>query len=232
MKLNPQQLEAATTTEGPLLILAGAGAGKTKTIVERVIEIVRSGTDPRNILCVTFTNKAAAEMRERIVKRLIEEKLIEEIVSDYSSRPMHQLYYYAPTIKTFHGLGLQILKENYDAAGLLKHFTILDPDDGKSIVKKKVEEMGLDPKQYEPAKIRNAISKEKGNFKSLEDYKKGIASYSMEVVANVWAEYNRELSKQGAVDFDDLIIKPIELLEKSSALRDKYLTKIQRVRTR
>lgn len=222
MKLNPQQLEAATTTEGPLLILAGAGAGKTKTIVERVIEIVKKGTDPRNILCVTFTNKAAAEMRERIIKRLIEEKLIENTPNDYSDRKGSALYYYAPTIKTFHGLGLQILKENHAAAGLLKHFTILDPDDGKSIVKKKVEEMGLDTKHYEPAKIRNAISREKGNFKSIDDYKKGIASYSMEVIANVWAEYNKELARQGAVDFDDLIIKPIEMLEADKELRSRY----------
>ncbi len=209
VNLNEKQLQASKHINGPLLILAGAGAGKTKTITERVVEIVKSGTDPRNILCVTFTNKAAKEMRERIIGRLEEEKLYDE-------------YTIAPTIKTFHSLGLWILKRESHEAGLKKDFVILDSADSRSIVKNILEEMNYDIKVYEPTKIRNAISREKGDFVSVKDYAEKTSSFTMEVVTKVWKRYEEELRTQGAVDFDDLIIRTVNLLREKGEIRARY----------
>lgn len=209
MKLNDRQLEAVKHINGPLLILAGAGAGKTKTITERVVEIVKSGVSPHNILCVTFTNKAAAEMRERILHRLGEDGLYDEY-----SKP--------PIIKTFHSLGLWILKNESHNVGLSRNFTILDSDDSRSIVKKILEARGYDTKVYDPSKIRNAISREKGDFVTVAEYQNRISSYTMEVVAEVWRGYEAELREQEAVDFDDLILKTVELLRDDEQTRTKY----------
>lgn len=220
--LNDKQKEAATTINGPLLILAGAGAGKTKTIVERVIEIVRSGTDPANILCVTFTNKAAAEMRERILHRLKEEKMVEDYVDIKNGFNSFASQNFLPTIKTFHSLGLYILKREYQAAGLLKNFVILDTDDSRSIIKSFLDAGEYDTKVYDPSKIRNAISREKGDFHTPDDYRKKVASYSMDVIVNAWEHYESKLREMGAVDFDDLIIRVVELLRDNIALRNKY----------
>ena len=129
--LNERQQEAVLHTEGPLLILAGAGAGKTKTITERIVEIVKKGTDPRSILAVTFTNKAAKEMRERIVSRLTDEHIIEK------ENPFH----HTPLIKTFHSLGLMMLSEQSGRLGLNRHPTILDSSDTLSIIKKALKHL-------------------------------------------------------------------------------------------
>ncbi len=209
VQLNAKQLEATEHISGPLLILAGAGAGKTKTITERVVKIVKSGIDPAHILCVTFTNKAAAEMRERILNRLKEESLYDE-------------YTQAPLIKTFHSLGLWILKRETDAAQLPKNFTILDSDDSRSIVKRILEGQGVDIKMYDPSKIRNAISREKGDFRTPEMYSSKIANYTMEIVHNTWKSYEKELRDQGAVDFDDLLLKTVEILRDNQNIREKY----------
>jgi len=207
--LNEKQLEASLNLNGPLLILAGAGAGKTKTITERVVEIVKSGIDPRNILCVTFTNKAAKEMRERILHRLEEEKLYDE-------------YTIPPTIKTFHSLGLWILKKESEYAGLKKDFVILDSADSRGLVKSILEELSYDTKVYEPTKIRNAISREKGDFIDVKDYAAKANSFTMEVVTMVWKRYEEELRSQGAVDFDDLIVRVVNMLRENSVVREKY----------
>jgi DNA helicase-2/ATP-dependent DNA helicase PcrA len=210
--LNEKQQEAVLYTEGPLLILAGAGAGKTKTISERIVQIVRGGTAPSNILAVTFTNKAAKEMRGRIISRLQEEALL----------PSYYQYQDLPTIKTFHGLGLMILSEQSSLAGLLKHPTILDTSDTLSIIKQALEMLGIDPKQYEPSKIRGVISREKSDFVSRADYEKKVASAFMDVVSKVWRIYEDELHKQKAVDFDDLIVRAVMLLEENAAVRTHY----------
>ena len=207
--LNDKQLEASKTITGPLLILAGAGAGKTKTITERVVEIVRAGNAVERILCVTFTNKAAAEMRERISKRLKEEGLLDEWGG-------------APIIKTFHSLGLWLMRRESGYLGLNKNFTILDSDDTRGIVKRILEDRGFDTKMYEPAKIRNAISREKGDFVTVNEYRSLVSSYTMDVVATVWGLYEEELRNQGAVDFDDLIVRCVEMLENDTFIREKY----------
>jgi DNA helicase-2/ATP-dependent DNA helicase PcrA len=223
VKLNDKQYDAAHSIAGPLLILAGAGAGKTKTIVERVVEIVRNGVEPRNILCVTFTNKAAAEMRERIMHRLHEEKMIDEYDKfEAMKNSMYKNTFNTPTIKTFHSLGMWIMRREAESAGLSKNFVILDSDDSKSIVKRYLEAQDLDTKIYEPAKIRNGISREKGDFKTFLDYEKKVASYSMEITLNAWKNYEASLKEQGALDFDDLIIKTVELLRDNILIRKKY----------
>lgn len=250
--LNKKQKEAVLHTEGPLLILAGAGAGKTKTITERIVEIIKNGTDPRAILAVTFTNKAAKEMRERIVNRLEEEHVIEkgrpnlsevrggtsvfaksymeygEEKTSSSNKEIRQIrsplnpYHHTPVIKTFHSLGLMMLSEQSEHIGLLKHPTILDSADSLSIIKNAVEQLGIDPKVNDPSKIRSIISREKGDFTSLSDYKKKVATAQMDIVASVWRIYDEELKKQKAVDFDDLIIKAVHMLEDHPQIREYY----------
>lgn len=210
--LNNNQQEAVLHTEGPLLILAGAGAGKTKTITERIVELVKKGTDPRAILAVTFTNKAAREMRERIMHRLEEERVIEH------DNP----YHHAPVVKTFHSLGLMILSEYGSRLGLQKHPTILDSSDSLSIIKSAVEKLGIDPKMHDPSKIRSVISREKGDFGSVALYKEKVSSSQMDIVASVWRLYEEELSRQKAVDFDDLICKTVRLLENNTDIREHY----------
>jgi DNA helicase-2/ATP-dependent DNA helicase PcrA len=210
--LNARQQEAVLHTEGPLLILAGAGAGKTKTITERIVHIVQQGTDPRAILAVTFTNKAAKEMRERIVHRLEEERMIE------TENP----YRHTPVIKTFHSLGLMILSEYGDRLGLHKHPTILDSSDSLSIIKNAVEKLGIDPKMHDPSKIRSIISREKSDFVSVATYREKVVSAQMDVVANVWRLYEEELKQQKAVDFDDLICRTVTMLENHEDVRAAY----------
>lgn len=217
--LNEKQLEAVKAISGPLLILAGAGAGKTKTITERVINIIKSGIDPRHILCVTFTNKAAKEMLERILSRMSEEGLIEEYEKNiWTNKNL-------PTIKTFHSLGLYILKEHGRELGLNKNLSVLDTSDTNQIIKSVLNELHLDPKLHDASKIRNAISREKSNWQSVEDYTKKVASYNMEIIEKVWRRYEEEMKKQGVVDFDDLIIKTIELLKSNESIRRHYQDK-------
>lgn len=214
--LNEKQLEAVNTVDGPLLILAGAGAGKTKTITERVIKIIKKGVEPRHILCVTFTNKAAKEMLERITNRMHEEGLIEEYEKNiWANKNL-------PTIKTFHSLGLLIIKENAQSLGLNKNLTVLDTSDTNQVIKSILNDLHLDPKLHDPSKIRNAISREKSNWQTVEDYAKKVASYNMEIIEKVWKRYEEEMKKQGVVDFDDLIIKTIELLKNNESIKKYY----------
>lgn len=203
---------AVSHTEGPLLILAGAGAGKTKTITERIVAIVKNGIDPRNILAVTFTNKAAKEMRERIVGRLEDEHIIEK------ENPFH----HTPLIKTFHSLGLMMLGEQHERLGLLRHPTIFDSSDTLSVIKGALEALSLDPKQHDASKIRTIISREKGDFVSLAKYREKIATAQMDIVASVWRIYDEELKRQKAVDFDDLIVRAVHMLEDHNDIREYY----------
>src|SRR3989338_6717791 len=148
--LNPEQRKAVLSTVGPVLILAGAGAGKTKTITERIGHLVHTGIAPSTILAITFTNKAAREMRERIEKRLSSNE--------------------RPFVSTFHSLGVHILREQSAKVGIEKHFSIFDRSDSHKAVKEVLQTIGLDPKTHDPARIMGIISREKGRGRSSEDY--------------------------------------------------------------
>ncbi|HVU06510.1 MAG TPA: UvrD-helicase domain-containing protein [Candidatus Paceibacterota bacterium] len=210
--LNDRQREAVLKTEGPVLILAGAGAGKTKTITHRILHLIKSGVKPANVLAITFTNKAAKEMRERVFK-LIEESDLNLPVS-FDERPF---------VSTFHSLGVHIIKENAQRLGLTRYFSIFDRSDSRRAVKDALVELGLDPKQYEPNVILSIISKEKGNAVNSSQFYETVGNdYMREIVHNVWQKYDAALRKEKALDFDDLLLKTAELLEKNPEIRAHY----------
>jgi DNA helicase II / ATP-dependent DNA helicase PcrA len=218
--LNSKQKEAVLYTEGPLLILAGAGAGKTKTITHRIVHLINSGIEPTNILAVTFTNKAAGEMRERV------DHLLRN--SPDMTRPIQELE--RPVIKTFHSLGVQILKNHADILGYKKTFSIYDRDDSKRAIKNIIKDLGLDPKQIEPGKVISIISKQKGNLVSPEEYlddEGSKNSYQAQNIYDIWVRYESGLKKEHAFDFDDLLSKTLELLQKHSEVRNLYQNKFK-----
>jgi DNA helicase II / ATP-dependent DNA helicase PcrA len=212
--LNSEQLKAALHMDGPLLIVAGAGAGKTKTITERIANLVRNGVAGGNILAVTFTNKAAKEMKERIHAALEREpaRIIE-----------------SPFVSTFHSLGVYILKNHGNVIGIPKHFAILDESDALSIVKEAIIESGLDPKQYEPRKIRGAISRYKGESMTAESLEAKASSYREEVLAKIWKSYEKRKHNEKALDFDDLLLKSVYILKKHPEVREYYQEKFKYV---
>ena len=152
ISLNKPQQQAVLHKNGPLLIIAGAGAGKTKTITERIVHLIKNGVAPNEILAVTFTNKAAHEMVERINHRLENDSQLNRSFS-FTERPF---------ISTFHALGVHIIKENSHLLGLNRRFSIFDRTDAKRAIKQAMEEVGIDPKQFDPNKVLGAISRAKG----------------------------------------------------------------------
>jgi DNA helicase-2/ATP-dependent DNA helicase PcrA len=206
--LNDKQKEAVLRTEGPVLILAGAGAGKTKTITHRILHLIEKGVAPQQILAITFTNKAGKEMRERVVQ------LIQS--SGNASRGF-------PFISTFHSLGVHIIKENAALLDLPRHFCIFDRGDSKRAVKEALLLAGFDPKQFDPALVLSAISSEKGNAVSLKDFERTIGNdYLKKVSFAVWKGYEDILKKEKALDFDDLLLKSLMLLKQHPEVKEKY----------
>lgn len=210
--LNQRQKEAVETLEGPLLIIAGAGAGKTKTITHRILNLIKNGVKPSSILAITFTNKAAKEMRERVF-HLIEHDKSLNIPISFNERPF---------VSTFHSLGVHIIKENSALLGIPRHFNIYDRGDSKRAVKNALEEIGLDPKQYEPGAILNTISREKGDGVTLSSYKNGSKEYFPKIVSQVWEKYEATLTKEKSLDFDDLLLKTATLLRTQEGVRKHY----------
>lgn len=214
--LNDKQKEAVLSTEGPLLIVAGAGAGKTKTITHRIIHLIHQGVKPGEILAVTFTNKAAKEMKERVMKML-------EDIKHGVSEP--EIRSNSPFISTFHSLGVQIIKENAHLIGLTKHFSIIDESDALSIIKDSMKTRDIDPKQYEPRKIKSIISKSKGDFITVDSFSAGVNSSLSSIVAMIWRDYETTLKKQKALDFDDLLLETVLILKKYPEVKLKYQQK-------
>ncbi|MDP2651206.1 MAG: UvrD-helicase domain-containing protein [bacterium] len=216
--LNSEQKRAALTKSGPVLVLAGAGAGKTKTLSERIRQLVASGMAPSSILAITFTNKAAREMRERVEKMLDEDKNINLPVSMLER----------PFVSTFHSLGVHILREWSHELGIKKHFTIFDRDDSKAAVKEALLKNELDPKLHDPGRFLAIISKEKGRGITIGEYglqeEKSRFSNLLEVV---WDEYEKTLRRDSALDFDDLLLRTRDLLRDSPKVREYYRSKWQ-----
>ena len=211
-QLNAEQKKAVDNLEGPLLILAGAGAGKTKTVTYRILNLIQNGVIPSRILAITFTNKAAKEMRERVNKLLEDDTILNRPVS-MQERPF---------VSTFHALGVHIIKEQSQLLGLPRFFTIYDRSDSKRAVKEAVEGMGLDPKQFEPGLILNKISKEKGEGRTNTEFRADASDYFSKMMADIWDRYEATLKKEKSLDFDDLLLKTALLLKNNKEVREYY----------
>lgn len=215
---------------GPLLIVAGAGAGKTKTITHRIVNLIKNGVAPEKILAVTFTNKAAKEMRERIINAisLFDSKNNFSPDSD-PARAAFASSSEIPFVSTFHSLGVYIIKENARILGLTKYFTILDEGDSISLIKETQKELAIDIKQYDPKKIKNIISREKGKFIHLADYVENNSGSSTsginKIVAQIWNLYEKRKMKENSLDFDDLLLKATKLLKDNKEIRKIYQEK-------
>ena len=203
MTLNDKQLEAVNHTEGPCLVLAGAGSGKTRVLTERIIKLIDDGVSPYNILAITFTNKAAKEMRVRVQNKIGD-------VAD------------SIFIGTFHSFGLRILRENYDAIGYSSNITILDTDDTKSLIKRILKENSFDPADYDIKHIISKISSAKNDGISPLEFSKLFLNEHDKVIGLVYEKYLKLLKENNSVDFDDLLLKPVEIFKKRKDILEKY----------
>lgn len=202
--LNDKQKEAVLYNDGPLLIIAGAGAGKTKTLTTKIAYLIEEcGVSPYSILAITFTNKAAKEMKDRLFLTV--------------GNDVKKL-----TVSTFHSFGLKLLRENYERLGYDKNFVIMDSDDSLTVVKKIIKDMGYDPKIYNPKAIRNKISSCKNEMISPAMYERYAVSDYEKVIQEVYQKYQDKLKRNNSVDFDDLLLLPIELFKKNNDLLEKY----------
>ena len=192
--LNPQQQEAVLAIDGPLLVLAGAGAGKTRVIAERIKEIIRRGAEPASILAITFTNKAAGEMRSRIGQ--------------------------GPFVSTFHSLGLTLIKENPKLLGYKRTPSIYDRSDSLSEMKRTLKALGAD--DIEPRLALAVASRQKGEGVGAQEFAAGAVLPRDRHIAAAWLRYEEALRADNAVDFDDLLVKAVELLERNPEIRKKY----------
>ncbi|MBP3445130.1 MAG: UvrD-helicase domain-containing protein [Bacilli bacterium] len=199
--LNDEQIEAVKHNEGPCLVLAGAGSGKTKVLTNRIAYLIENGVRDYNILAITFTNKAAKEMRDRVYN----------LVGDVAS-----------FIGTFHSLGLRIIRENCGYLNLPSNFSIIDSDDVLTVIKKILKDMNLDTKQYSPSYIRNRISFIKNQMLSEMELDKFFNTPIDKIVVDVYYKYNERLIASAAVDFDDLLLMPVRLFEHNKEILEHY----------
>jgi len=204
-KLNPMQRKAAETTEGPLLVLAGAGSGKTRVLTHRVAHLILDmGVNPWNILAITFTNKAAAEMKERILH------MCGETAAD-------------AWVSTFHSACVRILRREIEALDFSKDFTIYDDDDQGKLIDQILKQKQIDAKQISVREIKSKISDAKNRMLTPAEYRKEAgADFRTEKIAEVYSDYEKHLKSNNALDFDDLILKVIELFQKFPATLERY----------
>ena len=199
--LNKEQKEAVKHIDGPCLVMAGAGSGKTKVLTSRIAYLIENGIWPSNILAITFTNKAAREMRERV----------KNIVGDTSA-----------FIGTFHSFGVKVIRENASILGLSDNFSIIDADDSLSVIKKILKEKNIDAKKFNPNYIRNRISFLKNEFLSDAEIDNTMNTMIDKMVVSIYREYEKKLYKSNAVDFDDLLLKPAKLFTQHPDILDRY----------
>ncbi|MBQ9171674.1 UvrD-helicase domain-containing protein [Candidatus Saccharibacteria bacterium] len=216
--LNAAQKEAVETLDGPLLILAGAGSGKTKTLTHRIANLIAHGVKPSNILAVTFTNKAAKEMRDRLFR------ILTPGVEKDAEAPRS----FMPYMGTFHGICVKILRQEAGAAGLDKNFVIYDMDDQISLVRRVMKNLNLnDNKALKPKSIQGIISTEKNMGNNPSDYEAKALYPNQRDIAKVFKKYEEEKNKAEALDFDDLLIKTLELFSKHPEVRKKWQDKFK-----
>ena len=209
-KLNPQQRKAVTAGNGPVLVLAGPGSGKTRVLTQRVAYLIANeGVRPYRILAVTFTNKAAREMQTRV----------EKLLGADATQGM--------LLGTFHSICARLLRREADFLPIQSNFVIFDDDDQERIVKAVIKEFNLNDKMYRAASIHASISNAKNELISADDYP--ITNYRDEVVKRVYAEYQKRLVASNAVDFDDLLVYTARLLEDNPAVREKYARRFEQV---
>lgn len=207
--MNTEQSEAVRTTEGPLLIMAGAGSGKTRVLTHRIAYLLdEKGVSPYNVLAITFTNKAAREMKERVEKLVGEEAQV-------------------IWMSTFHSMCVRILRRDADRIGIERNFTILDPTDQKSVIKDVLKTENIDSKRYDPRMFLSAISNMKNELKTVEDAEIEATDFMSDMVARVYAGYQRQLSRNEALDFDDLIMTTINLFKRVPDVLEYYQNKFQ-----
>ncbi|HET7898615.1 MAG TPA: UvrD-helicase domain-containing protein, partial [Flavisolibacter sp.] len=213
--LNERQRDAVETTEGPLMIVAGAGRGKTKVLTTRIAHLMNKGVDAFNILALTFTNKAAAEMKERV----------EHILQNREARNLY--------IGTFHSVFARIMRAEAHRIGYPNSFTIYDTDDAKSVVKAVTAELNLDVQHYKPNAVYNRISAAKNALVSPKEY---MADYALQqedmranrpMIGHIYDAYSKRCFKNGAMDFDDLLFKMYELLKHFPEVLHKYQHKFK-----
>lgn len=207
--LNTPQKDAVLHTEGPLLVLAGAGSGKTRVITHRIVHLIHQGIAPHNIVAVTFTNKAATEMRERVLALIKKYPPSDRAIIDST-----------PVVTTFHALGVRLLREWHEVLGLPRHFTIYDRSDSVKAVKAGIEKAGYNPKEFEPRKIMSKISRAKGDAQNQSDYAASAKNFPDKVAATVWEHYENTLKTEHALDFDDLLIRTLGLIQNHAHVRE------------
>ncbi len=209
--LNEPQREAVTYGEGPQLILAGAGSGKTRVLTHRIAYLVATdAAKPNEILAITFTNKAAGEMRDRA-----------ELLVGRRVRAMW--------VMTFHAACARMLRANADRLGYTRQFTIYDQADSRRLVKRCLDDLGIDPKRFTPASIQSQISDAKNKLRDADAYGKLVGSYFEQTVADVYRTYERELHRMNAMDFDDLLVRTVNVLELFPEVRERYATGFRHV---
>ena len=201
--LNPKQKEAAEIISGPVLVIAGPGSGKTKTLTHRIAHLISSGVSPANILAVTFTNKAAGEMKERV-----------RLLLPITAQP--------PQIGTFHSICARILRKEANRVGYSQSFSIYDTEDSQKLIKNILQELSVDAKQFPPQKVLAIISSLKNELVTPDDYEMEADSPFAKKIAAVYKKYSEKSKEQNSMDFDDLLVKVVELFGAHKDVLDKY----------
>lgn len=203
------QQNAVKTTDGPLLIMAGAGSGKTRVLTHRIAYLmVEKGVAPWNILAITFTNKASREMKERI------EKILGPGADDI-------------WISTFHSMCVRILRRDIERMGINRNFSILDTTDQLSVIKTILKEKNMDPKKFDPRSLLGSISSAKNELITPEQYEQTAGGFYDQMVSEVYTEYQKKLRKNQSLDFDDLIMTTIQLFQRVPEVLEFYQRKFQ-----
>lgn len=215
--LNREQKEAVQTVTGPLLILAGAGSGKTKVLTSRIAYLIKNGVRPHNILAVTFTNKAAKEMKARL------SSMIGENTVKYM------------WVGTFHGICGRMLRENIDRYSfpsgkkLDKNFTIYDEADSNAVIKQAIKKLNLDDKIYQPKLVKSVISNAKNKMQDAYTFATFARDFKSQKIASIYEEYENSLNNNNAIDFDDMLMLTVKLLDHNTEVRTEYFERFKHI---